>query len=147
MAELLRARAERDSFLWLAAHSDDWKQTSFRQTLPLIGVPAEFLTKAADVRTLGLAMRKETGSTTTRSRPARVTEGSEPDPHAVALDLVLVTKPDADVPALVDGIMSWADAQRLAANNAETKDNRYSVTLVGTPEDWSRAFQSLTKKK
>ncbi len=147
LAELLKARAERDSFLWLAAHSDNWTSTSLPRTLTALGVSPDIFKKAADIRTVGVAMRKETGATVTRARPARVTEGAEPDPHAVALDLVLVTRPEAEVPALVDGLMSWADAQRLAANNAEAKDNRYSVTLVGTPEEWSRALISLAKKK
>src|SRR5262249_42176305 len=86
LAELLKARAERDSFLWLAAHSDHWEETSLPKTLPLLGVWPDLFKHAADIRTIGLAMRKETGATTTRARPARVTEGTQPDPRAVALD-------------------------------------------------------------
>jgi hypothetical protein len=147
IAELLHSRAERDSFLWLAAHADDWSKTSLPATLPLLGVSPDFLAHAKDIRTVGLAMRKETGATTTRARPARVSEGSAPESHAVALDLTLIARLDADMPSLVDGIMAWTDKNNLATNNAETKDARYTVTMVGTPEQWSQAVNSLTKKK
>jgi hypothetical protein len=146
LAELLKARPERDSFIWLAAHNDNWNNTSLHTTLPLLGLSREFVKKAGEVRTIGLAMRKETGATTTRARPARVSEGTPPDPRAVALDLVLIGRPDADMPDLIDGLTSWADAQHLATNNANSSDVRYSVTLVGAPEDWSRAFGGLMKK-
>src|SRR5262249_39771986 len=116
-------------------------------TLPLLGISPDVVKKAGEIRTMGLAMRKETGATTTRARPARVSEGTPSDPHAVALDLVLIGRADADMPALVDGLTSWADTQHLATNNANTSDVRYSVTLVGTPEDWSRAFGGVMKKR
>jgi len=145
LADLLKERPERDTFFWVAAHSDDWEKTSLPLMLLLAKVPmkADGLKKLYSARTFALGFRKDSGVTVTRSRPARVTEIPDGDPRGVALDLAFVAAPGVVVPDLVESLQNWTLAQKLMERGAETKELRHSVTLVGTPEDWERAFGSL----
>lgn len=145
MVELLKARSQRDTFFWVIAHSESWKDTSLPMMLLLAQAPLtnEGLKMLNEIRTLGVAMRKDSGVTVTRSRPARIIEESTNDPRNIAMDLVLFTAPGTEMPPMVDALEGWAERQKLAIRESNREGNRFTTIFAGTAEDWERAFASL----
>src|SRR4029079_16933627 len=77
IADLLRNRSDRDDFVSIVAHADDWKRTP----LALLNLKDE--TMIFQVHTIGLGMRTDKGAVTSRNRPARITEEVKPGPKGV----------------------------------------------------------------
>jgi hypothetical protein len=142
IADLLRYRSDRDSFFWAVAHADDW------QTTPLAWLNFDEATKKMlfQIRTLGVGLRMDRGTITSRVRPARITEEVKPGPKPVALDLVVMTAAGSDMPAIRESIENWIDKQKLETRDSNLNDNRYTVTVTGSPDDWERAIKSLRER-
>ncbi|MFL5340074.1 MAG: hypothetical protein ACJ8F7_07975 [Gemmataceae bacterium] len=149
LADLLRARSDRETFFWLVAHSEDWSRTGV--ILLTGGVPAEERKTLFSMRTLGVGLRLDSGTTTTRSRPARITEEVKPgDQRGVAADVVVMTAGEPDAIAVRDAIENRVEKMPLEIKNSDLKQNRYSVTISGKPTEWAQAIQALrapAKKK
>jgi hypothetical protein len=145
--DLLMTRSERDSFLWLVAHAEDWNKTSLPISLQLVPGLAPLRPLLSSLRTVGLAFREDKGEIVTRARPARITAPPSDTPPAVALDLVMITPPEADLPNLIDGLETWSDRQRLLIRDQNREGLRFSATLVGTPSDWETVLESLRRQK
>ena len=54
MVDLLKYRSDRDSFLWLVAHNEDWSKT----ILTLLNLPTEQRKTLFKTQTIGLALRR-----------------------------------------------------------------------------------------
>lgn len=144
--DLLITRSERDSFAWLVAHAEDWTKTSLPVSLQLVPWAAGLRSVLSSVQTVGIAFREDKGQTATRARPARITAQPTEAPPSVALDLVILARPDADIPALIDGLESWSDRQRLLLRDQNRDGYRYSATLSAPPADWEQALESLRRR-
>jgi hypothetical protein len=146
LAALLRSRSERGTFFWLVAHADDWRKTGVQLPLILLmKMKADDLNLIFQARTISLGMRIDTGTITTRSRPARITEQPVPEGRRVALDMFFETAPDADMAQMSDALDAWILKQKLMPHDASWKDHTYTGIVSGTPEDWGRALRSLRK--
>jgi hypothetical protein len=131
IADLLKYRSDRDSFLWLVAHNDDWSKT----LLAFLNLPADQRKTLFKAQTVGLALRPDRGAITSRNRPARVTEIVDPTKAGVALDLVLKAKSDEnalDLRALIDG---WFSKLQIDVRDSNLKETRYSATIAGSPKE------------
>ncbi len=142
IADLLRYRSDRDTFFWVVAHADDWRRTP----VALLNIDDATKKKLFQIRTLGVGLRMDTGTITSRVRPARITEEVRPGPKPVALDLVVITAGGADMPAIRESIENWIDKQKLETRDSNLNDNRYTVTVTGSPDDWERAIKSLRER-
>ena len=139
IADLLRYRSDRDDFLSAVAHADDWNKTP----LALLNLKKEDRETLFQVHTLGIGLRMDKGTITSRSRPARITEEVKPGPKGVALDLVVMTAGGTDMPAVRESVEKWIDRQKLETRDSRLNENLYSVSVIGTPEEWERALKSL----
>jgi hypothetical protein len=139
IADLLRNRSDRDDFVSIVVHADDWKKTP----VGLLNLKEEDRKILFQVRTLGIGMRMDKGTITSRNRPARITEEVKPGPKAVALDLVIATAGGTDMPAVRQALENWIERQKLEIRDSRLNENLYTLTLSGTPEEWERALRSL----
>ncbi len=144
--DLLVTRSQRDSFLWLVAHADDWSNTSLSLSLPWLPWAAGLRPSLPQVQTVGLAWREDKGQTATRARPARITAAPSELPPSVALDLVILTRPEADLPGLIDGLESWVERQRLLIRDQNREGRRFSATITAPPADWEQALEALRRR-
>lgn len=142
IADLLRNRSDRDDFVSVVAHADDWRKTP----IALLNLKEEDRKLWFQVRTLGMGLRMDKGTITSRNRPARITEEVKPGPRGVALDLIIVTAGGTDMPAVREALEKWIDRQKLETKDSRLNENLYSVSMVGTPEEWERALKSLRDK-
>jgi hypothetical protein len=140
---LLRERADNDSFFWLVAHSDDWRKTSLNLLLTSMRVPEDDRNTLFQMRTFAAGWRIDKGVTSSRNRPARITEEVKPGDKGIALDLVVVADRGTDMPAVREALEGWIERQKFDVRGSELAENHYSATFVGTPDEWERALQSL----
>lgn len=142
LVDLLKSRPERDTFFSIVAHSDDWNKTA----MPLVLGKLKFDDRKMllNVRSFGVGLRKDSGATITRARPARiVTETPDEDPQTIAADVAFTVAPNADATEIIGAFQQWAEAQKLVEREGQTSGLRHSVILVGKPEDWERVLGSL----
>jgi DNA-directed RNA polymerase subunit RPC12/RpoP len=145
--DLLLTRSERESFLWVVAHDDDWSQTSLPVSLNLVPWGASLRPILSQIRTVGMACREDKGQTATRARPARITTPPPEAPPTVAVDLVFLTAPEVELPNLIDRLESWSDRHHLLLRDQNREGLRFSATLTGTPADWEAAVDSFVRPK
>ena len=139
MTDVLKYRTDRDSFLWLVAHSDDWSKT----LLALAKIPAESRKTLFKAQTVGLALRPDRGAITSRNRPARVTETIDPARTGVALDLVVKARSDEDALDLRKLFDDWFDGLKLDVRDSNLKETRYSATVAGSPKEFEDIVKTL----
>lgn len=142
--ELLHDRSDRDTFFWIVAHGDDWRRTP----LPLLlqRFSKQDLETMFQVRTFAAGLRMDKGVITSRNRPARITEEVKPGPKGIAMDLVVMTAGGTDMPAVRESLEGWIERQKLDVRDSNLNEGRYTVTVVGTPEEWARALKSLQER-
>jgi hypothetical protein len=139
LIELLKHRTDRDSFLWLVGHSEDWLKTP----LLLLTLPAEQKKTLFKAQAVGLALRPDSGKITSRSRPARVTDVVISEGSGVALDLVVTTRTDDDALDLRKVLDDWFDAIKVDVRDSDLKETRYSATIAGSVKEFEQIAQRL----
>jgi hypothetical protein len=145
IADLLRYRSDRDTFFWIVAHAEDWNKTSLPalRALKLLPFTENDMKTVNQVRTFGLGLRVDKGVISSRNRPARITEEVKPGPKGIAMDLVVITAGGTDMPAVRESLESWIERQKLDVRDTNLDQNRYTLSVIGTPEEWERALKAL----
>ena len=145
LVELLSARSDRDTFLWLVAHSNDWQKTSLAWPLLSLKMTPEDRQTLFSVRTVGVGLRLDRGAVTTRARPARISEEVKPEKRGIAVDLVVKTAGDTAALDVRKALEDRLEKLNLEIKDSNLKENRYSVTISAKPAEWEQAAQLLTK--
>jgi hypothetical protein len=138
IAELLRHRTERGSFLWLVAHSEAWDKVTPLKLLPKLDPQM-----LAELRTIGLGVRMDTGARIKRARPARITEEIDPTARGIAMDLVIEAEAGTEMTPIEDALTNWTKNHDLMMHDEERRDTRFSAIITAQPDQWGKAFQSL----
>lgn len=141
IAAMLKERPDRDDFFTLVGYSENWKDTALGMILNATPERNQLF----QLRLIGIGVRKDSGKTQSRSRPARVTETPEIDPRSIAVDFVFTAGPDADIAAIANGVTDWIERNKLLARDVNRHENRYSATFAGNPDEWERALGTLKK--
>jgi hypothetical protein len=144
IVSLLKYRSDKGTFFWFVAHADHWDQTFLK--FFLAAWPAEDRQTLFKIQTIGLGLRADTGATTSRQRPARISEEVKPENRGIAVDLVVTTPSDLDSVAVRNAIEGGVDRLKLSIRNSGGADTGYSAELFGAPAEWESALQSLKGK-
>jgi hypothetical protein len=138
IAELLKFRTERGTFLWLVAHSEEWDKVAALKLLPKIDHQL-----LMEIQTVGLGVRMDTGERAKRSRPARISQEIDPTARGIALDLVIEAVAGTEMNPIDDSLQDWANKHDLIMHDSERNETRFSTTITGQPDQWGKAFRSL----
>jgi hypothetical protein len=144
IGDLLRYRSDKGTFFYLVGHAEHWDKTILN--LLLLKWPEEDRKTLFKIQTIGIGLRADSGATTSRQRPARISEEVKPENKGIAVDLVVTTQSDLDTVAVRDSIEGGVDRLKLSIRNTSSSDNRYSAELFGTPAEWETALQALKAK-
>jgi hypothetical protein len=139
--DLLRSRSDKEDFLSVVAHSDHWEKTPL--SLLVQKWPEEDRKLLFKVRTVGVGLRADRGATTSRQRPARITEEVKPEDKGIAADIVFQTNSDLDTVAVRDSLLEGVNRLKLSLRDSSGGDNRFSAEIFGTPAEWDAAIKSI----
>lgn len=144
LVDLMRYHSDKGTFFWLIGHAENWEPT----TLGLLLKTSKKLTneerkKLFKLQTFAVAMRVDSGTVTSRARPARITENVDPQSRGYAVDLALTAANDEDAVEVRDLFELWLKNQQLEIRGEQRKGPVYSATLSGTPDDWNKAVASI----
>jgi hypothetical protein len=144
IADLLKTRSDKGTFFYLVGHADHWDKTFLN--LLLLKWPDEDRKTFFKIQTIGIGLRADTGATTSRQRPARITEEVKPENKGIAVDLIVTTQSDENRADVRNALEGGIERLKLSIRNSSSNDNRYSAELFGTPAEWETALQALKAK-